>query len=39
MRSTIRVTSFALGLVCLFGLAGCSGQPEPLEVTYYYLPG
>ena len=26
------------GIVAV-ALAGCGGQPEPLEATYYYLPG
>ena len=39
-RGQLAVASLALGLLVGGGLVGCSdAQAEPLELTYYYLPG
>ena len=39
-RAVAVVVAVALGLAAAAGLAGCtSAQAEPIEVTYYYLPG
>jgi ABC-type glycerol-3-phosphate transport system substrate-binding protein len=40
MRAVVGAVALALGLAAVGGVTGCtSAKAEPLEVTYYYLPG
>ena len=37
--TTAAAGCLVLTLAALAGFSGCETQAEPLEVTYYYLPG
>jgi hypothetical protein len=40
MKTCVGLITLALGLAVIAGGVGCSSaKAEPLEVTYYYLPG